>query len=372
MTDQTNTFQTDLNQGELIVPRGTWTISRTLTVPSSTVIDLGGTIKLADQANCSMFYLRGNDITFEGNGTLDGNSANQTKSVAGITSIRVNRVRLRGFTITNVHGWPVNFTSISNDIKLSEMELSNSLNAPQFADYCYDCWADKLHIFNIADYGWAFYGGVHRSGLTNSVIENCMPGAGILADRSQPMKCQDIVIAHNIFYTAPGTTKGNVEGIYVVNNTGDGANNHLHILVDSNVIYGSSTLSGGQKDGVGTFAVLMAGVEDSAFTNNIMHDVGSTFGLEVSGQRIRVNNNTIKNVGTAQQIRKAVGIDLYGAQGCSVSHNLIVDTQTTKTLLYGIGGSSGGDNVITYNKCPGASKAVEVATRPGDVVEGNQ
>ena len=369
-TDSTDQFQASLNEGSLTVPFGTWVISRTLSVPQGTRINLNGTIHLANASNCSMLHLTGPNILIEGNGILDGNLANQTKIVAGIDCVRVNRITLRGFTITNIHGWPVNFTSISYDIKLSEMELSNSLNAPEFADYCYDCWADKLHVFGISDYGFSFYGGVHRSGLTNSVIENCLPGAGVLADTAQPMKCQDIVIAHNIFYTNPGTTKGNVEAIYVVNNTGNPANNHSHVIVDHNIVYGGSTLSGGQKGATGTFVTLMSGVEDSDFTHNTIHDVSSSYGLEVSGERITVADNKFINVGVSQP-RTSVGIFFNGAGGCMVHHNSITDTQPTKTLQYGISGTSGGNNTITHNRSTGSEKTINLPSGPGDMIDGN-
>lgn len=365
MTDDTELFQTLLDKSHYLdVPPGSWVISKTLNVPTGARINLNGEIMLADKANCTMLHLVGNDILIRGNGTLNGNSANQTKIVAGIDCERVNRIRLNGFTITNIHGWPVNFTSISCDIKLSEMELSNSLNAPQFADYCYDCWADKLHILNIADYGWCFYGGVHRSGLTNSVIENCMPGAGVLADASQPMKCQDMIIAHNVFYTSPGTTKGNVEAVYVVNNA-SAAENHSHIMVDGNIIYGGSNLSGGQKDSTGTYVALMTGVEDSHFVNNIVHDCASQAGLEIAGSRLRVDGNSFINVGRGP--RTAMGIRLNGVVNSRITNNTFTDTQTIPTLQYGIGGVSGGYNRITDNNGAGAEKLLGFTAGPGDV-----
>jgi hypothetical protein len=337
------------------------------------VIELTGTLQLADRANCTMLHLSGGNVLIEGNGTLDGNGANQTRIVAGIDCGQVQRVVMRGFRVTNVHGWPLNFINESSDIWVSELELSNSLNAPEFANRCFNCWADKMRIVGIGDYGWCFYGGVVRSGLTNSVIENCAPGAGVLSDVAQPWACEDILIANNIFYVPTGVTAGNVEAIYVVNNTGDPANDHSHVMVDNNVIHGSSTRSGGQHDAVGTFAALIAGANDSRFSNNLLHDSESSYGLEISGGRVLVAGNNFHNVGSGRPVRTSVGISLNGAHGCVVYGNSVVDTQPTKTLAYGIAGTSGGNNAIYNNHFSGAGASLPqgFARGAGDIVVGN-
>lgn len=276
------------------LPAGVSVVSGPIVVPAGTHVVIDGTLGLAPKATGSLLHIAGPNVLIEGCGTLNGNQSTQTGPVAGIDTAQVQHVRIRDLTITNFSGWPVNIINRSSDVRLSGLTLTNSSAAPEFANGSFDCWADNLYVTGINDYGFCFYGGVYRSGLTNSILRNSKPGCGVLADDSQPGTCHDIIIANNVIEIDP-TKVGNVEGIFVTDNTTGQASPPRFVSVTNNVISGGSSLSGGQTGATGTFTCLVRGTSN-AFAGNTVYGNTAEYALLVSSGNWVANNNIVGTV----------------------------------------------------------------------------
>lgn len=70
----------------------------TISRPRRIIIDRGVTVKLANLSNTSLFTIGTDNVTIEGEGTLDGNRANQT-SGHGVTANGYNNIKIEGLNL---------------------------------------------------------------------------------------------------------------------------------------------------------------------------------------------------------------------------------------------------------------------------------
>lgn len=94
--------------GIVFLPRGTYLVSATLTLKSNTVVQGIGdlsVIKLANAADVSVVTVQtgATDVALRSL-KIDGNRANQTTAVHGITSSTLTRLRVEGCTISSARG----------------------------------------------------------------------------------------------------------------------------------------------------------------------------------------------------------------------------------------------------------------------------
>lgn len=310
-------------QGAMVViPYGTYLINATILVPGNIQLYIYGNMNMANAANQSFIQVTGNNVVIAGSGTLDGNRANQTTFGAGIvTNTGISNLRIDGLTIQNQYYWPISLGSVTN-AWVTNCRLLNSGSASQFSINCYNCWASNLYISGCADYGWCFYGGPQRCGLTNSYITNCTPNCGVLSDTGQTAPCYDIVIANNVFNQDTNSLV-NRAGVYVANNTGNVNGTHKSITITGNIIRGGTSYAN-------STAMLLTGGQKIVVSDNVIHDIQSINAMKVDSSWIRIDNNEIYNVAVGGSGGVAINITA-NASYTMIEHNSIFDDQGSPT-----------------------------------------
>lgn len=383
-TDDTAALQQALNDsavspggGICLVPHGTFLVSKAIMIPAGAHLIIDGTILLADGANQDMLFVNGSNVLIEGTGRLEGNGSKQSATIGGIVNTAgIANLTVRGLTVNNVRNWGVNVTNCSN-VLLEGMVMSNNGNSNEFAAEAINCWARNCTITGTNDFGFAFYGGVQNSGITDSLsYGNAGPGIGILSDSAQPALCQNITIANNhSFDNIAGQP-----GIAVI--TGPPITGH-HTGV---------TISGNETHGNQGAGILVADVEDCLISGNICHEDQqqelylSAYLLEgnqhtLSG--VQVIGNHFANPGTAAQPTAALQVlnppSNSGPTGpgagsyltdVSIVHNTVLASKGTMT--YCLAGGPADRVFIHGNVLRGWSKAPADFTRGlDDIISDN-
>lgn len=363
--------------GICLVPHGTFLISKAVMVPAGAHLVIDGTIFLADAANQDMIFVNGSNVLIEGTGRLEGNGSQQSATLGGIVNTAgIANLTVRGITVNNVHNWGVNVTNCTN-VLLEDMVMSNNGNANEFAAEASNCWARNCTITGTNDFGFAFYGGVQDSGITDSLsYGNAGPGIGILSDSGQPVLCQNITIANNHSFE----NVGGQPGIAVI--TGPPITGH-HIGV---------TISGNETHGNTGAGILVADVQDCLISGNNCHNDEqqelylSAYLLDGSQhtlEGVQVIGNNLVNPGTTAQPSVALQVlnppSNSGPTGTTagsyitdvaIVHNLLLST--TGTMTYCLAGGPADRVFIHGNVLRGWSKAPADFTRgPGDIVSDN-
>lgn len=337
-------------------------ISGVLNVPANSHLLIEGTIELLAGANSSIISVNGHvhNVTIEGHGTLDGNTANQTSgSGAGVGTAGDDfNITVRDLTIQNLRDWPVNIIQ-TTVCKLDNLTLTNSGHSAEFVQST-GCWADDLHISNINDECFAFYGGVTYSGIRGGDITGCaVDGVAVLNDSGQPLLSHDITISG---VTAHGNQ---LAGVEVQNGTGNVAANSYNINIVGN------TLSNNGLAGTGQGGVRINGAERVNIGNNVISgDGNNASGVYLIGTNklITVSVNNISNEG--QGGAGGVGITMSGfnCSPCTFSGNVIIDNQATPTMAFGFNGTVGTRNSFDGNIISGTIGTPYALTYPSDTV----
>jgi len=318
-------------------------VSATISVPSNSHIIIDGTVKLAAAANIDVFKIATSaaNVTFEGSGTIDGNSSNQTGGTSGgIDSISASNVTIRDLTIKNTRNWPVNIVG-TNTCYLGNLTLINGGNSVEFAAGSTNCWAYGLHISTITDHGFAFYGGVTHSGIIGGSVSGATGhGVVVLDDSAQTAASHDITISG---VSVSGSTG---HGIGVESDNSEPAN--------YNIVISGNTLTGNGLGSTGAGGVLVDFGINVSITGNVISDDGSqssgATGIKMLGTNnlISVKNNQIYNEG--QGSTSGVGILLSSTcSRCEFEQNAIWDDQGSPTTAFGFSGTAGSNNSFVNN-----------------------
>lgn len=324
-----------------------------ITLPSNTVMQLDGTLKLIAASSPyggSMVCVLGgaNNVIVFGSGTIDGNASAQTGVAGGIgtPNAAATNIVVRGVTITNHKNWPVNFYSITNGL-LDRVTMSNSGNSPGFAVNCVNCWADHCFVTGINDVAFGIYGGGSNCGITNSYISgNNWVGLFVLNDVGQPAAASNILFANNI------VTYNKLSGIAVYSGT-TGLPQHSGIVLSGNIVHHNNQGNAANHGGIwvrNSKNVLVANNQVSYDGNGSNGAVGIY--ADSYSSHVKISNNQIWNEGQGSSYG-GTGIWISGVPYVEVSNNLVYDDQATPTMNYGMVGATAVGNVITDNRYQG-------------------
>ena len=341
--------------GTVLIPSGyTFRLYSQINMKSNIRLVIDGILKLKDNGSSHIIMIDGcSNVIIEGKGVVDGSRASITtvEHLAGIYSVNsANHITIKDITVKSCKNWTVNIVN-SHDVLLDNLKLSDSSNSAEFANGCYNCIARNIEVFNVDDYGFAFYGGVYNSSITNSFVHNNgIDGIVVLTDAGQTQICNHINIIGNTVYS------NNYSGISLRNDLVN-AIPHNNININSNQIHHNNKSN---ISGLGGIWVQIG--HNINISNNIIHDDGngnnSSVGINLSPQdkpvnRITLIGNIITNEGIGGGL--GVGIQFGGALlNVNVSSNMIDDTQTPKTMAYCIN-YMGGDVIMINNNRLGAS-----------------
>ena len=222
------------------------------------------------------------------------------------------------------------------------MNIKNNTGSAEFAQGSYDCWITNSEITGaVNDYGFAFYGGVYNSGITDSLIGgNGGDGVTVLNDGGQTVASHDIIIAKNVIW-------GNAAAGVGVRSNGGATDTHKRIAISGNTIYGNN-----QQNNPGIGGIYLYNVYAVTVNGNTIHDDGnggvSSAGIDIttSAYNVNVTGNLIYNEGQGGGL--GVGITLNGPFA-SIIGNTIWDDQSTKTMAYAINGTVGVSTSIIGN-----------------------
>jgi len=334
------------NVAAVYVPPGVTCMVGTLSLPSYTDLIIDGTMELIAGTNAGMLVLANNAtyVVIEGHGTLNGNASAQTSGFSGaIQNLgSPTYIWVRDITSTNWRNTPFGLTNASH-AWLSNAVFSNSGNSVGFSINSTDCWADHITISGVADEGYAFYGGTHGCGITNSTINgNAGAGVSLLNDAGQPSPSYDILISGNILF-------GNAfSGIDVQSGIGAGAS-HSKVTITANRIFGNNTGNHNQEGGINLTNVVGAVVTG----NHISADgVGSSGAAGIAiispATNIQLVGNFIYDEGQGSTL--GVGIEDVSATNVLMADNTIYDDQGTQTVAFGINGTAGSGTQVLNNK----------------------
>ncbi len=347
----------------------TFMIGKSVVVPNNSELIINGTCIAAPAMNNTMFLMDAStfNVVIRGNGILDGNKSaqtapgpSQTNAIAVPNGSGVHHLTIRDITIQNCYNGPFNLVDV-HDVLLDNLTLLDCGNAAGFAatsaTTSYNCWAVNCHISGLNDEGFAFYGGVFQSGISNSLLHGQTSGSGIsvLNDSSQTNPCHDITIENNICY---GNSMSGIEcnsGQSIpVNNEG--------ITIKNNIIF-NNTLDG----------IQLGAAKSSLVAGNLSHDNnGGGIHLENSSIFVNIVGNHIRNEG--QGGTNGVGIEISSSSVTDIliENNMLFDDQSTKTMAYQLNGG-GGSNIIARNNYLGPSigQRNNLAVGAGNIFEGN-
>lgn len=183
---------------------GSCLTSTPVSLPSYSSIIIDGVLKLANGAGTDVVKTESTtNVVIDGHGIIDGNALNQTttRNIAGVNALTSTWTTIQNVTIQNVKNWPINAWLNGNHIRIYNVTAHDSGNSVECAAGENDCLVDHLNVYNIHDYGWAFYGGVTNSMITNSIASNNNAGGFVvLNDVHQPAPNVNISFINNQSY----------------------------------------------------------------------------------------------------------------------------------------------------------------------------
>jgi hypothetical protein len=329
-----------------------YSIENTINVPSNTTLIINGTLKLANQANCVMFYLSNHtNIHIEGKGTLDGNKLNQTSptgqgqiveqgTIPGITAIAcggcvagiwqsnngITHSRISGLTFTSFNQWPMSLAGCT-DVIVSDIKALDCFNAWGFTQ-SKDCHAINCFSQISGDMGFCFYGGCVNCSVENMEASYSVAGISIYSDQYSVGACHDIIIKNCFCHDNIGA------GIYINTTVGD---EHYNILIDGNKCNGNNTFGYTSSGDISYNSM----VKHVIITNNESYNVlpptaegGTIAGIFVGGkcEDLIIKGNLILNAGIGK-IGTGFGIYMTDLKiNCLIDSNIINDNQATPTM----------------------------------------
>lgn len=348
-----------------VVVRGDMAVSVSgLTLPSNISLVLDGKIVLRGGSNKTVLDILAGatNISIEGGGVVDGNRSAQTAGFSvGIGAAQASQISIRDVTVQNCRNMPVNIVS-SHDCQVTNVTANACGNSFEFAAGSERCWAINCRISNIDDFGFAFYGRTHKSGIIGCTITGCSSEAiTVLTDADQGGGCTDILISKNVMYANKGGA------VSIVVNSGTGI--HSGILVEGNRGYNNLQIATSNYIGAGVLLTNGANVMIDGNSFGPDGAGGNTSGIYVQGNAGKVSYATIQNNVIIDQgvggSGDSIGIFCDGADKfTTIRGNSVIDTRATPLMSSGFRGVAGVGCLIENNlvRGPTAISVMDIAT----------
>jgi hypothetical protein len=358
--DDTAVLQAGINacagKATFLIPAGmTCNHHGLLTIPANSHIRIEGTLFLIAGSNANSLVIQGNNVTIDGRGVIDGNSAHNAAPVGGggpyvggivtdtslvtYPTLYFHNITIRDLTIQNVVNWPISIYSCDG-VLVEGTFLTNAGNAPQFANGTINGIFCNNRVHAINDYGFAFYEGCSQ-GICSDNIFNSVACIGVLTDGNgtswSSIAQSGIIIESNYIRSASNN------GIIIANVTGVSGSNITDATVRNNTIINSGTLNVASAGGIQLAQVANITVEDNLIDGG-GHTGGTWYGIVgTNAPNCSIKGNRICNGGNGGSSITSYGIAFNGANAV-IENNHIYDTQTTPTMQNGFTNpySSGG------------------------------
>jgi len=293
---------------EKVLVKSDCEISSTINVPSYTILEIDGKLKLKDGANCDLIKASNvNDVELIVNGELDGNKANQTPTeyIHCINFDTVSRFKIIAEHVTNAYGANVRVVSCRNGI----IDVTRSAYAKRIGLFvgtsediiiranCYQSNEDNCVDFSKCKRVQAILIGAESLGNHGVGVYGCK-------------NCEFIVVAF----------KNNQSGCYVGPSADGTLSEHLKIIA---VCYENSMHGIDIRDGSCSIEV-----HGDCHTNN-RHGILLYNGVHHISVYGNYHNNSQEAAGSYD------GVRLHDATYCLVQA-IAIDDQATATQAYGI------------------------------------
>jgi len=350
---------------EKVILKGDFVVSKTIKIPSYTVLELNGSIKLADGANARIITNKNTDtgdqyIDIIG-GVIDGNKANQTSEFAGIRLYGCSYCVIRNVTVRNVYGIGIWISpNLDGSVRGKQVAIVSSVFINNRHHHMQISSDECIVMGNLLD-TTDMYDGIqvdtaNRNLVANNVILNSAR-EGIRIMTYEDGYGNENVIANNIIVGAfnginvTGGATGKemyrnvVIGNYIYNVSQDG------IVIDYSP---NSVVEGNYVEGNGRYGInVWRNSHYTEVVNNYIIDHAGTSGrgINADSDYLLIEGNYIVNSAVA-------GIDVYGSY-CHVIANVVRDSN------YNIRFNESQHNVAMNNLCVGGNVGIE-ETANGD------
>lgn len=356
------------------VPAGTYLIDQTVRLGAGQHLILmpGSVLRAADGLDAPVIEIAGNGSSVSGQGTIAGNSANQTAGIGG----NANGIRIA----VNVSGWTI------RDITITDTE-SQGIRFSTGATAYHDWLIENVTLTDIDDHG------IHCNAAVGGLITGCrvynatraaivvVSGEGTVVHGNHARACGNTTVGQAAYYLEGESAKG----VIFANNIAHTCTQHGFRSESGHAVRGAKWV-GNAAINCGTAFLLNGAVENTIEGNTIYEPddrginilqcrhtsvVGNIIyrsdseSIEVQGgHNITVADNQIYNPGqdTTDSADERVGIRVSQypatserARDVSVSRNVIVDDQFASSMQYGIYIDSVAEDInITDNRVTGA------------------
>jgi parallel beta-helix repeat protein len=392
---------------EKVVAKGNFTLDDTIHIPSYTILEIQGKLKIADATTKNIIensdLVGGNTYITIIDGEVDGNKAGNADggvnenqngiflkktSNSKIIGVRVHDCEKSGIYLYSaetgnyVQGcrcysndlWGILSASTTSYLNISDnMTWSNASEDNNDAGICVlSINARAIISRNICisegGYGIDVYAEDPLEIVidSNVLVDSTRRGIYVNSGVADFGRC---VVSNNVLYhTAASVASysdaigvfgygGNIiTGNYVYSNVTATTACGIQVSGINNIISNNNIIEGRY---VGLYVTLSSG---SSITGNIIHDCGSEGMLLNTCDRLTITGNVVKSNSVVAGVGVSSGITLASVLNSTITGNTCHDVQGTKTQKYGILESGTSDyNLITGNQVLGNQNALGIA-----------
>ena len=337
-------------QYALWLPEEYTVIVTSLAFSASVKMRIDGTIQIAGAQNANIMTLTGAGNHIYGNGTLNGNRANQSTAGAGIgcSSSGVSDSLIEDITITNCFNWPINLTNIS-DTNVVRVIMTNSGNSPQFMTSANNSHLVDCVISNIDDGGFAFYENCVDCSATGNTVTGCTnAGISVYVDNNTETPSNTITIGDNIIYGNKSSA------IAVTSATASTTPTNTKVLINGNICVNNNTAGLSGSSDIQFSSAQLVVVEDNFCMGNGASAASGQYPYSIyidpDSSFIFVRNNTVGNVGNSNTSADGGCIFIDGAENCTIENNTGFDNQATATTNFVVKGTPGTGCNLSSNR----------------------
>ncbi len=365
---------------EAVLLQGDFTLTKALSIPSYTILELSGKLTMASGSNTHMIFTSGKSNIEIVGGEWDGNQAGQTSGGSdrdGMIFVNCQYVTIRDLKI---HDTPYDNVACQacSYVTISNIESYNAGVYSKGGSYwghgimmlwCNDCLVEKNYIHDTNSGGCYFYcedDGVAQT-INNNVVQNNRiertATTGIeISLRGAEDRASNVIVRNNTMVDCGWDSD------HMAITLGWDYQSTIryadHCTVRDNTIYetGAYYSSGGCGGGI------MLNSVDSVCTNNIVRDIYDG-GIACRGDRNIISYNTVSGIRSSS----GSGIQLWDG-----NNNEIVNNNISKCYVgvdIWIGATTGcNQNHIAYNTfsaMTGSVVAIHESGSTGNIIESN-
>lgn len=337
LIDDTAALQVAINaaagKANLRIPAAlTIAVTGSINIPSNSYIELNGTItQLANTTAVDLLSITGNNVMITGNGTIDGNRANQPLAAVVIPplnksytnnagqAIKVfnnHNIFINGINIINASNNAIYLLQVSN-AKIENCTFSNCSDGVVFVATQNSRISNCISHDN-DNYGYAIVNGSSYCSIINSNAFNCNRGIYIVRENNGSTVA-NLMVSTNVIYN------NRYNGIYCLSLS---SNDRLsHIIFTDNF-----STANGNISTVGSSNYYLNNMVDCLFSGNMGDNVigaDPSYCMQLSGynSRTHIVGNTLKNATTNGSVLDIVTVNLNGDLSVIVEGNLIATDQ---------------------------------------------